>query len=41
MEDGSLGIWVGDQFMEAVHVELPDKGEEIVMFEVFGEDLCG
>lgn len=27
--------------METVHVELPDEGEEVVVFEVPGEDLGG
>jgi hypothetical protein len=31
----------GDNFVESVHVELPDEGEEVVVFEVLREDLRG
>ncbi len=41
MEDGSFLIWVGHQFVEAVHVELADEGQEVVVFEVLGEDFGG
>lgn len=40
-EDWTFVVLVGDNFMEAVHVELANKGKEIVVFEVLGENFCG
>jgi hypothetical protein len=41
LEDGALAFLAGDDLVEAVHVELPDEGEEVVVLEVLGEDLGG
>jgi hypothetical protein len=40
-EDLSFRIGWRNYFVEAVHVELADEGEEVVVFEVLGEDFGG
>lgn len=37
MAENTFGV-VSSTFVEAIHVELPDKGVHFAMTEVFGED---
>lgn len=41
VEDATLRLIVGDQFVETVHVQLSDEGEKIVVLEVLWEDFSG